>query len=159
MENGNVAGWTFDRTIPSDTSIGSALVSELIDAMMERDWPGADLFRVQLAYEEAIVNAIRHGNRCDPDKTVLVEMSCDTERVMVRITDQGPGFDTKAIPDPRQDDLLEVPGGRGVLLISEIMSEVHYNDKGNQIMMIKIRGDEPDDPETDDVDETIHFDD
>lgn len=159
MENGNVANWTFTRTIPSDTSVGSALVSELIDAMMERDWPGADLFRVQLAYEEAVVNAIRHGNRCSPDKTVDVEMTCDADRVWIRITDQGPGFDVHAIPDPRQDDLLEVPGGRGVLLISEIMSEVHYNEKGNQITMIKIRGDEPDDPDTDEVGETIQFDD
>lgn len=158
MGIGNVAEWTFSRTIASDTSVGSALVSELIDAMMERDWPGTDVFRVQLAYEEAIVNAIRHGNRCSPDKTVSVEMRCGADQVWIQITDQGPGFDPNSIPDPRQEDLLEVPGGRGVLLISEIMSEVRYNDVGNQITMIKIRGDEPDDPDTDEVGETLDFD-
>jgi serine/threonine-protein kinase RsbW len=158
MENGNVAVWTLDKIIPSDTTIGSGLISDLIDAMMEREWPGADLFRVQLAYEEAIVNAIRHGNRFAEDKSVHVEMTCDADRVWIRITDEGPGFDTSAVPDPRQDDLLEVPGGRGLLLISEIMSEVFYNVVGNQITMTKIRGDEPDDPDTDDVGETIHFD-
>ncbi|MCO8122841.1 ATP-binding protein [Stieleria sp. TO1_6] len=137
------AVWTFRREIPSDTSIGSSLVSELLDAMMLREWPPTDLFRTQLAYEEAIVNAIRHGNRCDPDKTVMVEMSCDDQRATIQITDQGEGFDPKDVPDPRQDDLLEAPGGRGVLLISEIMNEVSYNDRGNQITMVKIKGDNP----------------
>lgn len=137
------AEWTFRREIPSDTSIGSALVDALLDAMMQRDWPSGDLFRTQLAYEEAIVNAIRHGNRCDTDKIVIVEMSCDDDRVTIQITDQGEGFDPKDVPDPRQDDLLDAPGGRGVLLITEIMSEVTYSDRGNQITMIKIKGDAP----------------
>ena len=140
MSTGN-APWTFDSEIPSDPSVGSALINDLLEAMTIREWPATDLFRTQLAYEEAIVNAIRHGNKCDPDKTVRVEMSCDDERVTIRITDQGPGFDPKKIPDPRQDDLLEVPGGRGVLLISEVMSEVSYNDLGNQITMVKHKGD------------------
>ena len=137
------AAWTFRREIPSDTSVGSALVGELIDEMTEREWPAADLFRTQLAYEEAIVNAIRHGNRCDPEKTVLVEMSSDDEKAIITITDQGEGFDPAKVPDPRREDLLEVPGGRGVLLIGEIMSEVKYNEQGNQITMIKIKGDTP----------------
>ncbi|TWT87871.1 ATP-binding protein [Stieleria varia] len=143
--------WKFSQSIPSDTSIGSGLVSQLLEAMMERDWPPADLFRTQLAYEEAIVNAIRHGNRCDLDKKVLVEMTCGDEEVWIQITDEGKGFDPQSIPDPRQDDLLEVPGGRGCLLIHEIMSSVTYNETGNQITMVKIKGDSP--PMDDDDDE------
>ncbi|OYP37461.1 ATP-binding protein [Rhodopirellula sp. MGV] len=137
------AAWTLRREIPSETTIGSELVEELIAAMTERDWPPADLFRTQLAYQEAIVNAIRHGNRCDPNKTVLVEMSCDDDRAVITITDQGDGFDPTAVPDPRSDELLEVPGGRGVLLIGELMNEVAYNDRGNQITMTKIKGENP----------------
>lgn len=137
------AVWTLHREIPSDTTVGSALVNELIDAMTEREWPMADLFRTQLAYEEAIVNAIRHGNRCAADKSVTVEMKCDADRVLIRIADQGEGFDPSSVPDPRQDELLEVPGGRGVLLIKEIMSEVRYNERGNEITMVKIKGDNP----------------
>ncbi|TWU40433.1 ATP-binding protein [Novipirellula artificiosorum] len=143
MRAKNVPAWTLRRTIPSDTSVGSALAHELVDAMLERKWPATDLFRVQLAYEEAIVNAIRHGNRHCSDKTVEVEMSCKEQEVCIRITDQGNGFDPAAIPDPRQQELLEVPGGRGVLLICEIMSEISFNDTGNQITMIKRREDFP----------------
>ncbi|TWU42941.1 Serine/threonine-protein kinase BtrW [Novipirellula aureliae] len=129
--------WTLHRRIPSDTATGSALVHEIMDAMTKRNWSPQDLFRVQLAYEEAIVNAIRHGNRHDCKKTVEVKMSCDDERVEIQITDQGCGFDPDSIPDPRSEELLEVPGGRGVLLMSEIMSEISYNKAGNQITMIK----------------------
>ena len=136
--------WKLKREIPSDTSIGSELVNELITAMTEREWPATDLFRTQLAYEEAIVNAIRHGNRSDPEKVVTVEMSCDRERVTIQITDQGSGFDPSQVPDPRDEELLEVPGGRGVLLIHEIMNEVRYNESGNQITMIKQRSEETD---------------
>ncbi len=135
--------WRFSKTIPSDMAVGSGLVAELLDAMTERDWPPADLFRTQLAYEEAIVNAIRHGNRCDPEKKVVIEMLCDDERVQIQITDEGKGFDPKDIPDPRQEELLEVPGGRGCLLIHEIMSQVAHNETGNQITMVKIKGDAP----------------
>ena len=142
------AVWEFHREIPSDTAIGSALVSELLDAMISRAWPEVEQFRTRLAYEEAIVNAIRHGNQCDLQKTVTVEMSCDAKRVTIQITDQGQGFDPSAVPDPRRDDLLDVPGGRGVLLIHEIMSEVQYNARGNRVTMVKVKGDAP--PETDD---------
>lgn len=135
--------WTFQREIPSDTTLGSALVNELLEAMTARQWQPADLFRTQLAYEEAIVNAIRHGNRGNRELTVQIEMSCDEHQVQIQITDEGQGFDLASVPDPRQDDLLEVPGGRGVLLIHEIMSHVEYNERGNQITMVKHKGDAP----------------
>jgi serine/threonine-protein kinase RsbW len=120
--------------------LGSELVEVLLDAMRSWEWPEFEILRVQLAYEEAITNAIRHGNRHSPDKTVDVEFECDMDHVLVRIADQGEGFDPKAVPDPRDEDLLEVPGGRGVLMINELMTHVHYNSRGNQLEMEKIRG-------------------
>ncbi|MEL6897016.1 MAG: ATP-binding protein [Planctomycetota bacterium] len=146
--------WRLRETIPSDPDVGRALVMGLLEAMEQLQWPAPDMFRVQLAFEEAIVNAIRHGNKLADDKTVQVEMDCDHDQIRIQITDQGDGFDPGDVPDPRQDDLLEVPGGRGVLLINEIMSDVSYNDIGNQITMVKVRGDdaEDDDAEEDDAD-------
>jgi serine/threonine-protein kinase RsbW len=142
--------WSVRRTIPSDTAIAADFVNELVDAMTSREWPPRDVFRVQLAFDEAIVNAIRHGNRFDPEKTVDVEIECNCDAVQIRIADQGEGFDPTTIPDPREDELLEVPGGRGVLLIHELMSSVQYNERGNEINMVKIKGDNPDDDDEDD---------
>ena len=140
MQARHVTPWTSRQTIPSDTAIGSDLVHNLLAAMLEREWPSVELFHVQLAYEVAIVNAIVHGNQGAADKTVEVEMSCDGDSVWIRITDQGAGFDPAAVPDPTQGELLEAPGGRGVLLITEVMSEVAYNERGNQVTLKKIRG-------------------
>ncbi len=121
---------------------GSQLVDTLLEEMRRQNWPEFDVLRVQLAYEEAITNAIRHGNRHSPDKTVDVTFRCGPETVTVTITDQGDGFNPESIPDPREEDLLEVPGGRGVLLIREVMSRVHYNETGNQLTMEKDRAPE-----------------
>jgi len=132
--------WSVQRTLPSDTLIAADFAGELVLAMTSRDWPAQDIFRVQLAFVEAIVNAIRHGNRFDPNKTVGVEVQCNCESIRIRIADQGNGFDPAAVPDPRSDELLEIPGGRGVLLIHELMSCVEYNERGNEITMIKVKG-------------------
>ncbi len=142
MKTRNVVRWSMSITIPSDTSVGCELINDLLEAMVEREWPSAELFHVQLAYQEAIVNAIVHGNRRAADKTVEIEMSCDHGQVRIQITDQGPGFDPQNVPDPRQEEWLEAPGGRGLLLMSEILSELMYNDLGNQVTLIKNKGGE-----------------
>jgi serine/threonine-protein kinase RsbW len=142
MSQQDSSAWKWETTIPSDTAIGSELVNGLMEAMGQRGWSPTEMFRVQLAYEEAIVNAIRHGNQFAEDKTVDVRMHCDLEQVIIEITDMGSGFDPSTIPDPREDDRLEVPGGRGVMLIHELMTHVHYNDCGNQVTMKKVRGED-----------------
>lgn len=131
--------WTHEEMIPSDTAIGSRMVTDLIAAMENRGWGAHDIFHVQLAYEEAIVNAIRHGNRFDEEKRVEVRMCCGTNEVCIEITDMGAGFNPHELPDPRDDDRLEIPGGRGVMLIRELMSEVVYNERGNRVTMKKQR--------------------
>jgi serine/threonine-protein kinase RsbW len=135
------AVWTHEVTIPSDTAVGSGLISGLIEAMQERGWEQEHLFRVQLAYEEAIVNAIRHGNECAEDKTVDVRLECDAQQVRIMIEDMGCGFDPNALPDPRSEDRLELPGGRGVMLMRELMTEVNFNERGNRVEMTKHRSD------------------
>jgi len=135
------SAWVMNVTIPSDTSVGSELFQSLHEAMQQRGWSADLAFRVQLAYEEAIVNAIRHGNRFADDKTVDVSMLCDHDFLVIEITDMGAGFNPDEVPDPRAEDRLEIPGGRGVMLIHELMSSVQYNEKGNSVRMRKDRSD------------------
>ncbi|TWT68578.1 Serine-protein kinase RsbW [Crateriforma conspicua] len=135
----DVERWQFRQHLPSDLSVGSQLGLQLADAMRQYGWPDEEVFRVHLAYEEAIANAIRHGNRHDTEKRIEVHLHCDGHEVQIRITDEGDGFDPDAVPDPTSEHLLEAPGGRGVLLIREIMSDVRFNDDGNQIWMAKRR--------------------
>ena len=96
-----------------------------------------DLFAVHLAMEEAIVNAVRHGNKQDPAKDVVIEYDLTPERIDLWVTDQGKGFDFEHLADPRLDGNIYKTYGRGVLLIRSYMDSVEYNDVGNSVHMTK----------------------
>jgi serine/threonine-protein kinase RsbW len=141
-------GWLVDKSIPSDLELAHGLIEDLIQAMEKENWPGGDMFHVQMAMEEAVVNAIEHGNKREVDKTVHLVLQVEKEEVRIRITDQGSGFDHRNVADPTEEERIDKPRGRGVLLIRELMTEAHYNDIGNQVLMIKHRS-----PPADDSDE------
>ncbi|MBI1246747.1 ATP-binding protein [bacterium] len=131
--------WSNQETIPSDTAEGQRLIKELLTQLEIAQWGSHETFGIHLAAEEAIVNAIKHGNKQDPNKSVEVDMRVAKERVLIHITDEGPGFDPHAVPDPTLDENLDVPSGRGVMLIKAYMTEVEYNAKGNSVRMVKDR--------------------
>jgi serine/threonine-protein kinase RsbW len=135
-------GWSLHEKIPSSLDVGHATIERLMAALEANHWEGRDLFHIQLAIEEAIVNAITHGNKLADDKVVEVEFRVDPQTTFMRIKDQGAGFNPADIPDPTDDDHLECTNGRGVMLIREFMSEVRYNDRGNEVTMIKHRSKE-----------------
>ncbi len=133
------ASRTIQRTLASDTDQAHVLIDELIASLESEGWDGRDLFHVQMAVEEAIVNAIEHGNKRSLDKTVDVVAEFSAERFWMRVSDQGQGFDCTKLPDPTDEDHLECPRGRGVMLMRELMTEVHYNACGNSVEMSKLR--------------------
>ncbi len=93
-----------------------------------------------LAIEEAVVNAIRHGNQFDPTKTVKIACRITPHHLWVAIEDEGEGFDPCAVPDCTCEDRLEVPSGRGVMLMRCFMNHVEFNTRGNRVIMEKHRG-------------------
>jgi len=131
-----------DYVVPSDLAQVRRLQDEIESALQNSQFPDSDLFAVKLAVEEALVNAIKHGNQLDPEKTVEVNYSVDAERFRIRIKDQGAGFDPGELPDPTADDFLERPCGRGVLLIRSFMTSVDYLGNGNEVVMTKDRSSE-----------------
>lgn len=129
----------FDVTIPSDTSKGRKIQEQIVGCLEALGYAPRDVFGVRLALEEAIVNAIKHGNRMDPEKFVRINWIVDEAHVRVVIEDQGTGFDVTDLPDPTDDDNLDKPGGRGIMLMRSFMSVVEYNDSGNILTMEKKR--------------------
>ncbi len=97
------------------------------------------IFAVHLSLEEAFVNAIKHGNHEDPQKSIRVECLITPDKFDVSIADEGFGFDPNGIPDPRRNSNLYKTTGRGVLLIQSYMDLVEYNSRGNCIHMVKYR--------------------
>jgi serine/threonine-protein kinase RsbW len=133
--------WRRDHVIPSDTAAGRRVLDEVLAELEARHWSQHDVFAVHLAMEEALVNAIKHGNRTDPDKQVRVRCRMSPKLIRVEICDEGPGFNPESLPDPTDPDRLECPGGRGVMLMKAFMSRVEFNEQGNRVLLEKRRGD------------------
>ena len=124
--------------IPSDLD-EARRVQATIEAVVKTAFEEHEAFAIKMAVEEALVNAIKHGNQMDPDKRVHVSYRITPERFDVRITDEGPGFNPEDVPDPTAPENLERPCGRGLLLIRYYMSDVTFQDNGRTIVMHKLR--------------------
>jgi serine/threonine-protein kinase RsbW len=118
---------------------GSAILDLIASAMERRGYDHREVFGVRIALEEAMVNAVKHGNRHDPTKCVGASWHVGPSRVMIEIEDEGHGFDLHAVPDPCALENLERSCGRGVFLMRHYMSWVRYNRCGNRVTMCKRR--------------------
>jgi serine phosphatase RsbU (regulator of sigma subunit)/anti-sigma regulatory factor (Ser/Thr protein kinase) len=93
------------------------------------------IFSVKLALEEAVINAIKHGNELDDTKKVTISFSIDDNRAVITVGDEGAGFDPNDVPDPTDEAGLLATSGRGLALIKAYMDDAHHNDVGNEITM------------------------
>ena len=112
----------------------------LLKVLEQVGYEEAASFAVRLALEEALANGFRHGNQGDPNKTVTVEYHVEPDQVLLAVEDQGSGFDPNAVPDPTEDANLEIPSGRGIMLIRAYMSDVAFQPPGNRLEMVFRRG-------------------
>ncbi|MDG3005930.1 response regulator [Paludisphaera mucosa] len=152
-------------TLPNDESLVAPLVRRLEGAVFEMGLCGrAELIRLAVALREAIVNAIDHGNleldselRQDDERVyhslgrerreqspyrerrVRIDVGLTRSEATFTIRDEGPGFDPSTLPDPSDPANLCRIGGRGVMLIRTLMDEVRFNEKGNEITLVKHR--------------------
>ena len=134
--------WSREQRIPSDTAVGRVLLEELLAELRRLEWDEKDVFGVHLAVEEALVNAIKHGNQEDPTKQVWVQTRVSTTLVAIEVSDEGTGFDPEAVPDPTDDENLDAPSGRGLMLMRSFMTSVEFNDSGNHVVMTKVKSEE-----------------
>lgn len=131
--------YTHCAVIPSDSAEAFQLQQHILGLLHSLQYDDNDIFAVRLALEEVFVNAIKHGNKCDPLKKVHIHYRVDPDGFYIYVRDEGPGFSPADIPDPRRRDHLEEPNGRGLLLIRHYMNEVHYLENGTVVVMVKQR--------------------
>ena len=129
----------WEEVIPSDTAAGQSVQERIIQLLESLSYDERDVFGVRLAIEEALVNAIKHGNRMDPTKTVRITCQVAKHKVRIEIEDQGEGFQPEEVPDPTADENLERPCGRGIMLMRAFMSSIAYNASGNCVILEKHR--------------------
>ena len=124
--------------IPSDPAEARSIQEQVEQLLQEREAHDHDIFSIRLAMEEALINAIKHGNQMDRSKKVEVSYRLHADRFEVAIVDEGEGFDPTDVPDPTAIENLERPCGRGLMLMRHYMSEVQYNARGNAVTMSKV---------------------
>ena len=126
-----------EYVIPSDLE-AARRVQDRIEAVVKAAFDEHDAFAVKMAVEEALVNAIKHGNQMDRTKKVRICYRLLTDRFECHISDEGPGFDPADVPDPTAVENLERPCGRGLMLMRHYMNEVAYNAEGNRVSMSRV---------------------
>lgn len=134
-----VAQMATELTIASELPEARRVQEQIEEALQANGYTEHDIFAIKLALEEALVNAIKHGNQMDPDKRVFVVFGVTPERFDIRITDEGVGFNPEDVPDPTAIENLERPCGRGLLLMRGFMTDVQYHGRGNVVSMSKVR--------------------
>jgi serine/threonine-protein kinase RsbW len=132
------SGRSVEVVIPSDTAAARRVQDEIEQRLKEHRYGERDIFSIRLALEEALVNAIKHGNQMDRAKSVHISYRINAERFDIRITDEGAGFDPSDVPDPTAVENLERPCGRGLMLMRYYMNEVTFHGRGNCVSMCKI---------------------
>ena len=125
--------------IKSDLRATERPKQQIMDAVTRCQFGENEKFAIKLALEEAITNAVKHGNQGDASKQVTIRFAVNEEMAAVVIRDEGEGFEPDEIPDPTNEDRLSVPNGRGIMLLRAYMDKVEFRDQGREIYFMKRR--------------------
>lgn len=126
-------GW-----MPSKIEAISPMVEQLMALIETWRCVEGDEFAVELALREALSNAVIHGNRKDPNKSVDICCRCERQKgVWLVVKDQGQGFDPNAVRNPLGPEGLHAEHGRGIHLMKVMMDEVSYSCSGTEVHMRK----------------------
>ena len=124
-------------TIPSDLAASRDVHKAIMDRVESLKYDEQSSFAIRLALEEGLMNAIKHGNKLDPGKTVHVEAKVTPRSTQITIEDQGKGFARTEVPDPCASENLLKCSGRGILLMEAYMDKVQYTRGGRRVKMVK----------------------
>lgn len=137
MEQVNVqVGNLYTLQLPSKLE-SITVLENLIEEIADKYQIGDDTFgNMMTCLNEAVNNAIIHGNKQDPDKKVIVNAEVDPKRAVWTITDEGNGFDYVHLADPTAPENLENLSGRGVFIIKHLADQCVFNDAGNEVELL-----------------------
>ena len=130
------------------------LVQVVLKDCLQREGMDKDALEwVDLAVREALANAIKHGNEQNPTKQVHVDLRVEAEELVIRIEDEGVGFDPTRLGDPLAPENLLRPNGRGIFYMKSFMDQIEYGagpGGGTMVTLRKrIHGPKAESPQTD----------
>ncbi|MBN2844130.1 MAG: ATP-binding protein [Sedimentisphaerales bacterium] len=128
-----------ELTVASNLEEVRGVENQILSAAGDIGFNAADMFAIRLCLEEALTNAVRHGNGGDNSKLVKVKYFLSQALLEIFVEDQGKGFNPGDVPDPRSQENISRPGGRGLLLMNAYLDQLDYLGRGNIVRMIKKR--------------------
>ena len=132
----------FNMTIPADPRKIPTVTDGVRQMLQDRHWSEDRVMAVELALQEALANAIRHGCGGDTSRHVQCVVTCDDDGdVLIVVRDPGSGFEASTVANPLAPENVLKPGGRGIFLINQLMDEVDFRDGGRELLMRKRRAD------------------
>lgn len=112
------------------------LAEKLVDKICESSQISEDHYgNILVAVTEAVLNAIDHGNKKNPEKTVGLSYELKGDTLKFNIRDEGPGFDYDNLADPTDPENLEKPNGRGIFLMKKLADAVEFEDDGRLVQL------------------------
>jgi len=126
------------EAIPSRLEIIPDFIARLIERLNDLPLNEETIFSVKLCLQEAVVNAVKHGNKFNENAKVEVAILIDSGELTLEVTDQGQGFIPKEVPDPTTPENITKLSGRGIFLIKKNMNKVLFVNRGRTIRMTKI---------------------
>jgi len=123
--------------IPSKIKYIKQVSTEILNSLSPFGIDENRLFDIRLCTEEAVRNAVVHGNRSNKKLSVKVRYWTENDRLIIEVEDAGSGFNPGDLPDPTEDSNMMKNSGRGVYLIMKLMDNVNFSAKGNMIRMEK----------------------
>lgn len=114
-----------------------ALVESFVQKIARQYHIGPDLHgNILISLTEAVTNAIIHGNKKDAEKTVEIKLNKTGNKIAIRVSDEGKGFDYRNLPDPTRPENITKIGGRGVFLMQQLSDRVSFYNNGSTIEML-----------------------
>lgn len=114
--------------------------SIILRAMDQCGFTDKEIKRARVCVVEMLINSMVHGNKNNHKRKVIILYKVQQEKVTISVIDEGDGFDYNNLKNPLDPENLLKESGRGVFIINNYMDEVHFNKKGNRILVVKYHG-------------------
>ncbi|MFY9910238.1 MAG: ATP-binding protein [Candidatus Sulfotelmatobacter sp.] len=125
-------------TLAADRKAVDPVVQEVMEIVRQTNGIEGKEDAIELSLQEALANAVIHGAKEDPSKTVECLVSSDEERgILIVVRDPGTGFNPESIPGCTVGENVYSNHGRGIFLINQLMDKVEFRKNGTEIHMVK----------------------
>jgi len=123
--------------IPTNSRLLKKISKKLVKLLKKAKIDEDIIFDIYVSLEEALRNAMMHGNKLDIRKKIMIETKLESDIIKISVKDEGDGFNPLKLSDPTLNENLLKENGRGIYLIKNLMDEVFFENAGRKVVMTK----------------------